>query len=318
MKDYSIAETFNIPVPKHLTVKGWDAPSPATPPVDPNYVFRTEILRDVLAWLTIGGKEGLFLTGPTGCGKSSVIVQVAARLNIPTYRVTAHARMEFPELVGQFVLVKGDTVFSYGPLAKAMKHGGIFLLDEIDMLDPAAAVGLNGIVEGAPLTIPENGGEIVYPHPEFRFVATGNTKGSGDISGNYSGTLKQNLAFLDRFWVVAVNYPPEEVEMDILRRTRLVPEDTIPKFVRCASEIRNMFLGTRNDDPWDETRISITLSTRGLVRWATLTSFFAGLANAGEKPLYYALDRTILFRAQPHEREAIKEIVQRVFDIDHT
>lgn len=315
MKKYSVAKTFSIPVPENIAIMGWDAPTPNTPPVDAGYVFRMEVLRDILAWLTVGKGEGLFLTGPTGCGKSSCIVQVAARLNIPVYRVTAHSRLEFPELVGQFVMGRKGMTYCYGPLARAMQDGGIFLLDEIDMLDPATAVGLNGIVEGAPLTIPENGGEVVYPHDQFRFVATGNTAGNGDMTGSYSGTLKQNLAFLDRFWVLQVGYPDESLEQSILERLGVVPEKLIPKFVKAANEIRSMFVA-HGDEPWSENRINITMSTRVLIRWATLTVFYGGLSRNGIQPLYYALDRALLFRAQPHERSAVREVVQRVFGVD--
>jgi cobaltochelatase CobS len=33
--------------------------------------------------------------------------------------------------------------FQYGPLFLAMKYGGLFLLNEIDLLDPSTAAGLN-------------------------------------------------------------------------------------------------------------------------------------------------------------------------------
>ncbi len=311
-KQFSIAETFGLNVPKNLTVQGYKKPSEFTPKQDPDYIFRIEILRDVLAWLNFAKKEGLFLTGPTGCGKSSIIVETAARLNYPLYRITAHARMEFPELVGQFILNNGQTVFHYGPLARAMRDGGIFLLDEIDMLDPSVAVGLNGIVEGAPLCIPENGGEVIHPHPDFRFVATGNTSGNGNTVGHYSGTLKQNLAFLDRFWVLKVDYPEPAVEKTILKKIGYLPDLLIERFVQAANEIRAMFVGDGDEGNF-ENRIGITISTRGLVRWASLSVFYQHMTAQGVSPIHYALDRALLFRAEPYERSAVMEIVQRVF-----
>ena len=75
--------------------------------------------------------------------------------------------------------------YQYGPLALAMRHGGLFLLDEFDLLDPSTAAGLNSILDGSPLCIPENGGEIIEPHEMFRFVATANTNGGSDETGLY-------------------------------------------------------------------------------------------------------------------------------------
>ena len=38
--------------------------------------------------------------------------------------------------------------FIYGPLARAMKSGGILLLNEVDLCDPAQLSGLNDVLEG--------------------------------------------------------------------------------------------------------------------------------------------------------------------------
>ncbi|MBH3434574.1 hypothetical protein I5T21_16870 [Pseudomonas citronellolis] len=52
-----------------------------------------------------------------------------------------------------------------------MRNGFIFVLDEWDTLDPAVTAGLHAVHEGRPLVIAENNGEVVRPHPNFRFVA---------------------------------------------------------------------------------------------------------------------------------------------------
>ncbi len=112
-----------------------------------------------------------------------------------------------PDLIGQFMLIEGETRFVHGPLAVAARDGHLLVLNEMDVLDAAELAGLNDIVEGAPLVIAANGGEVIRPHPKFRLIATGNSAGSGDTSGLYQGVLRQNLAFLDRFRVVQVAYP---------------------------------------------------------------------------------------------------------------
>ncbi len=45
--------------------------------------------------------------------------------------------------------------------------------------------GLNSVLDGSPLCITENGGELIKPHLMFRFVATANTKSCGADSGQY-------------------------------------------------------------------------------------------------------------------------------------
>ena len=242
-KEFAVRDTFGIEAPAEITVTGRAARGPFVPAVDPAYQFRRELLSDLLAWVKVGGRDGLFLYGPTGAGKSSLVCQVAARLHIPVQRVTAHGRLEVQDLIGHHTLIDGDMVFVDGPLTTALRNGQWFLLDELDLLDPATAAGLNGIAEGAPLVIPENGGEIVEAHPDFRFLATGNTAGAGDGTGLYQGTLRQNLAFMDRFWVLEVGYPTEEQERAILAAAVPdLPEIIRQRMVSVANQVRKLFM----------------------------------------------------------------------------
>jgi cobaltochelatase CobS len=305
-KAFSIAQTFGLEgIPEELTIQGYSEDSPFVPKLDQHYLFRKGLLSDILAWHMLGGTEGLYLTGPTGSGKSTLVLQVAARLNIPVHRVSAHSRLETPELVGHYALVSGSMSFVDGPLTTAMREGHWFLLDEIDLLDPATAAGLNGIVEGAPMVIPEKGGEMVPPAPGFCFIATGNTAGSGDQTGLYQGTLRQNLAFLDRFWMVEVGYPEMEQELNILSRAvPALPEELRKGMIHFAAEVRKLFVGGQ---------VEVTLSTRTLVRWAKMAEFFRPLAAQGKNPLLHALERALSLRAEPESRSALAEIAQRIF-----
>src|SRR5665811_1757950 len=72
------------------------------PPVDYSYRFRKGMVRDFFGWKRVN-TEPLFLFGPTGCGKSSFIKQVYARLGIPLFRMTINADTELAEIFGHYV-----------------------------------------------------------------------------------------------------------------------------------------------------------------------------------------------------------------------
>ena len=177
---FVVAETFGVKAPRGLTVEGFTDPLHPQIPVKKPYVFR-EYLRDVLAFLADPAGDGLLLTGPTGAGKTSLVLQVAARLNWPVQEVTCHGRMELSDLIGQFMLIQGETRFVHGPLSVAARDGHILVLNEMDVMDAAELAGLNDIVEGAPLVIAANGGEVIRPNSKFRVIATGNSAGSASF-----------------------------------------------------------------------------------------------------------------------------------------
>jgi len=304
---YQVATAFNVKAPPSLEVTGFEDPDHPHIPVRKPYVFRNDLLRDVLAYLRNAGGDGMFLTGPTGSGKTSLVTQVAARLNWPVQSVTCHGRMELHALIGQFVLVQGETRFVHGPLAVAARDGHVLILNESDLVDPAELAGLNDIIEGQPLVIPENGGEVIRPHPMFRVFATGNSAGGGDGSGLYQGVQRQNLAFMDRFRVVHVGYPEEAVETEVIKTAvPSIPDTVIAKMIAVAKEARRLFQGDLNGD---QTELTVTMSTRTLVRWASLSVTFKGAPQV----FHYALNQALTARAEPEQREAIHKIAEGIF-----
>lgn len=292
-------------------IQGYAKPSAYTPAVNPDYLFH-ESSRDIVVWL-MNPADPLYVFGPTGCGKTSCIKQLAARLNYPVFEVAGHGRLEFADLLGHLAVKDGNMVFEYGPLALAMRYGTILLLNEIDLTSPEVAAGLNSVLDGSPLCIAENGGELITPHPMFRFIATANTNGGGDDTGLYQGTQRQNLAWLDRFTLCEMGYPTPDVEKALLaRRFPALPEEITHKLVDFAGEVRKLFMGEGDNHDLAGT-IEVTLSTRTLLRWAELTVRFQPLAHQGIQSVTYALDRALGFRASRETRAMLHELAQRIF-----
>jgi len=311
---FQVKTVFNQDdAPDGMTVYGYaDGSNPYIPSTDQNYVFRREILREVIGFTQKPEGDALYLTGPTGSGKTSVVTEIAGRLNWPVQQITANGRMELSDLVGHHALVSSQPgmppvmQFMYGPLAIAMREGHILLINEVDLADPAELAGLNDVLEGRPLVIAANGGEIIKPHPMFRVIVTGNSTGSGDSTGLYQGVMMQNLAAMDRYRFTMVGYAEESVELGILERVvPKLPEVTRQGIVKIANQIRKLFLGSDGSDA----QLSVTMSTRTLVRWAKLALAFCKAPN----PLEYSLNHAFLNRANPEEKAAIMRLAQDVF-----
>ncbi|KKN12880.1 hypothetical protein LCGC14_1012020 [marine sediment metagenome] len=317
----SIAELFGLEgVPKNvITMRMADTSSPYIPLPDEHYVFSKEMVREVLAFLRKPDSDAMYVFGHTGTGKTSGINQILSKLNWPAQQLTCHEDLQFAELVGQFVMRSerpGEAPqmkWIYGPLAKAMRDGHALVLNEVDLVEPGELSGLNDVLDGRPLVISENGGEIIYPHPDFRVFVTGNSFGSGDERGVYQGVKVQNLAAMDRYRMLEVKYLAPEIEEKIIQNVAPdLPEVIVKGMVQSANEIRHVFMGQADQGSSGldiNTQLGVTMSTRVIRRWANLTMDFSKADNA----LQYALDIALLRRTQPEERVAISQICKSVF-----
>lgn len=310
----------SIPALESVPCMG-DFSNPLTPKPNPRHVFPAWAGRALPAWWSmpssLGG--GLYICGPSGCGKSSSIREWCARTGTPLYQCTANGRLEFPDLVGHVSLESDGaggtrTSFVHGPLARAMRDGGVFLLDEIDLLDPAVCAGLNGVLDGSGLLIPENGGEYIQPHELFRFVATGNSKGRGDDSGAYSGVAVQNAALLDRFSCIEAGWLPRAAEQVVVGSVPGALQggdaDKLFDFVDAvrAAQARDGAMG-----------IQKPLTTRSLLRFSAFLGAYAKLPPSrlnGMAPAQAAMMDAWAGGLSEGDLVAASELWQKVFGVE--
>jgi MoxR-like ATPase len=187
----------------------------AAPVVDPAYVAwgnHTDLEKIISSRMF----HPVYVTGPTGNGKSTMIEQICAKRKIPLIRVNLNATDDEDKLVASKTLIDGNVVVEDGPIIVAMRKGVPILIDEIDAGSANLLMCLQGILEGKPYYIKAKN-EIVHPAQGFNIFATANTKGKGSDDGRYIGTNVLNEAFLERFAVVfEQDYPSAKIETKIV------------------------------------------------------------------------------------------------------
>ena len=200
----------------------------------------------------------IYISGLSGNGKTFMVEQACAKLGKEFIRVQINPETDEDDLIGGFRLVNGETVFSKGPVLKAMENGAILLLDEVDRATNKIMC-LQGILEGKPVLVKKTG-ETISPAPGFNVIATANTKGKGSDDGRFTAASIIDEAFLERFTIsIDQKFPSKKIETKIVERhmDKFGSQDTefADKLTTWADIIRKTF----DDDGVDE-----VISTRRL------------------------------------------------------
>jgi len=264
------------------------------PVKDEGFVFNIDILKTVL--MGMQNKMPIYLWGHAGTGKTTLPEQVCAHTNRSLIRVQHTLNMEESNVIGQWGIKGGETVFQPGLLPMAMRYGWTYLADEYDFAVPHVLSIYQPVLEGKNLVIKDAPPEwrVVEPHPEFLFVATGNTNGVGDETGLYQGTQIQNAANYERFSIVEkVEYMDPKLEKQIIvSKAKLAAADA-KKMVDFATKIRD------NDE------ISMPISPRALINAGKLGTFKGSLKRG--------LELAYMNRLPSVEREVASQLAQRFF-----
>jgi len=216
----------------------------AVPPVDPKYVPFGNY-KDIEKIIKSRKFFPVLVTGHSGNGKSTTIMQIHAKNDIPIIRLNMTKRTDEEVLIGSKTLVDGNVVVIEGPILIAMRQGCTVLLDEVDAAESNTIMCLQSILEGKPYYFSAIG-EYIKPEVGFNIIMTANTKGQGSEDGRYIGTQILNEAFLERIaFTFEQEFPSPAVEkkivMNIMEENGCVDEKFAEELVKWADAIRRSF-----------------------------------------------------------------------------
>ena len=103
--------------------------------------------------------------------------------------------------------------FEETPAYKAMKNGGLLMLDELDNSQAEAIIALNAALANGYYTF--GNGEQVKLHERFRCMAAGNTNGQG-ATEEYCGRYAMDESSRDRFAFIQIGYN-EKIERSLAK-----------------------------------------------------------------------------------------------------
>lgn len=282
------------------------------PEFDPDYEFHKEAKWAAIA---IKEKKNVFLTGFPGTGKSSLVLQLYARLNRSLYHISAYGDLSYENLIYKEEIKTNpdtgniETKKVYGMIIQSMldeKNKAGLLFDEISFADPRVLQVLQPLLESSTryITIPETS-EMIKAHSDWIFFATDNTRGQGDELGMFNGTENMNFALLNRFpFFLELQYLDPVVEKKILKSKLMrqgvsLPDDIYDKVLKITRIIRN---GVRDGQYY------MTFSMRDLFEWLLKLKYF----DNPYQNLITCAQVTFLNKLNPDLRIAIENIMKNV------
>ena len=175
----------------------------------------------------------VILKGPTGCGKTRFVEHMAWRLERPLITVACHEDLSATDLVGRFLLEGDETVWHDGPLTAAVRHGAICYLDEVVEARKDTVVIIHPLTDHRRRLPIEKRGTILDAPADFMLVVSYNP--------GYQSILKDlKQSTRQRFVAIDFDYPPPELETDIVAKEGGVDEGTARDLVLIGQKVRNL------------------------------------------------------------------------------
>ncbi len=178
-------------------------------------------------------KLPVILKGPTGCGKTRFVEHMAWRLERPLITVACHEDLSSTDLVGRFLLEGEETIWHDGPLTSAVRNGAICYLDEVVEARKDTVVIIHPLTDHRRRLPIEKLGTIVDAPTDFMLVVSYNP--------GYQSILKDlKQSTRQRFVAIEFDYPPPEIEAEIVAREGGVDEGTARDLVLIGQKVRNL------------------------------------------------------------------------------
>ena len=168
-------------------------------------------------------RKPLALFGHAGTGKTSSAIYQAYLRQIGASVQSCSAGLQLSDVVGKTIITpSGEPQWIDGELVRAMRYGGVYVLDEINFAQPKVLQRFQDVATNFKITLNENNGETIYAHPDFILVAT--------FNDNYKHTNQLNEAVLDRYRIKL------HFEFDYNIESQVVK---LPTLLTLAKQMRN-------------------------------------------------------------------------------
>ena len=175
----------------------------------------------------------VLIKGPTGVGKTRFVAHMAARLGLPLFTVACHDDLTAADLVGRHLIQDGQTVWSDGPLTRAVREGGICYLDEVVEARKDTTVVIHPLADHRRTLPIDRTGELLHAPDNFMLVVSYNPGYQNFLKGLKPSTRQ-------RFVSLRFDFPAAEREEAILIGETACDPMLAKRLVTLGNSIRSL------------------------------------------------------------------------------
>lgn len=200
------------------------------------------------------------LVGPTGTGKTDIIIRICKALGVEC-NIYDMGAMQDPltGLLGSHRIENGESIFDYSKFVEDVQKPGVILLDELSRAPLMTNNILFPCLDGRrtlPVDIADSkSNREIKVHPECTFIATAN------IGAEYSGTNDLDAALINRFMMMNVDYIPAIHEVKVLEVRTGIDKKSAETIITIANSLRGNYM---------DGMLSKSISTRETIACAEL------------------------------------------------
>lgn len=235
------------------------------PKIDPNYFLSQGIIKNLnrIEKLSKRHPVNVLIVGKQGCGKSSLVKQFAAYYKRPLSTFQIGLLSEPGQLFGEKGLKEGNTFFEEFLFPKAISTpGSVIHLEEINRPEHPKALNDLFSVLSEDRSIWVEGLGLVKVAEKIIFFATLNE------GAEFTGIDMMDAALRDRFYIIQVDYPPADIEEEIICSKTGVSREIAKKIINVVNLLRN------------NAQMPLSISTRHSLMIAELASEGADIREA--------------------------------------
>ena len=202
----------------------------STAPPPDNSVFYLPIGKEVeLCTHAHQSKIPLMIKGPTGCGKTRFVEYMAQQLGHRPITVSCNEDTSATDLLGRHLLKGGDTIWTDGPVTRAVREGALLYLDEVAEARADAIVVIHSLTDHRREVFRDRTGETVKAPDDFMLIISYNP--------GYQRSLRElKPSTRQRFASISFDYSHDEIQ--IIATESGVDTATAHKLVNIGTKIR--------------------------------------------------------------------------------